>query len=80
MAILEILGPRFGTNERARLRIFGFFFVRRRRRSGVTFHARDRAVENEEPAIIHYRKALCTREHVSLNIDAESSTCEILPL
>src|SRR5260370_40853807 len=65
MAVLEIRGP--GSDERAE----GGLRRGVDPECGRTFHARDRAVENDRATIIHERKGLLYREQRSLDVDIE---------
>src|SRR6267154_2213976 len=65
MAVLEIRGP--GSDERAESGLRRAVDAE----GGRTFHARDRAVENDRATIIHEREGLLYREQRSLNIDIE---------
>src|SRR5216683_3490110 len=65
MAVLEIRGPGPHKGTEGGLRRAVDAEGRR------TFHARDRAVENDRTTIIHERKGLLYREQRSLDIDIE---------
>src|SRR5258708_14375813 len=65
MAVLEIRGPGPHKGTEGGLRCAVDTEGRR------TFHARDRAVENDRTTIIHERKGLLYREQRSLNVDIE---------
>src|ERR1700692_4093225 len=65
MAVLEIRGP--GSNERAE----GGLRRAVDAEGGRTFHARDRAIENDGATSVHKGKGLLYREPRTLNIDVE---------
>src|SRR6266851_1595414 len=65
MAVLEIRGP--GPHEGTEGGLRRAVDAEGRR----TFHARDRAVENDRATIIHEREGLLYREQRSLNVDIE---------
>src|SRR5260370_2782316 len=65
MGVLEIRGPGPHKGTEGGLRCAVDTEGRR------TFHARDRAVENDRTTIIHERKGLLYREQRSLDVDIE---------
>src|ERR1700751_3527777 len=65
MAVLEIRGP--GPHERTE----GGLGRAVHTEGGRTFHARDRAIENDQAAIVHQRQGFLHGEQGALNVDVE---------